>query len=372
MHVTPELTTQVERWHAWLDAHPEPAWRETETTAYLVEQLEGMGLTCHRVEGRTGAVAELGSGPRWIGLRADLDAIWMGSEESGYAVHSCGHSAHMAVVLGAARLVAEAGLPDGVGLRVLLQPAEETGAGAPELIGRGALEGLTDLYGLHVRPVEELEVGRFAPALHSGASTTGVVTITGEDAHGARPHLGHNAIDPLVAIHQMLAAIHLTPGESWSAKITRIRAGGESMNVIPGTAEVALDLRAQRNDVMATLKERVTGALAPIGTTYAVEISVEWRDGTPAAEVHPEAASALAQAIRGVAGEDALAEEIITPGGDDFHCYAVEKPELRTAMLALGVGVDPGLHVPSMTYDISPLPTAAAILASAVLASEQG
>lgn len=372
MHVTPELTTQVERWHAWLDAHPEPAWRETETTAYLVEQLEAMGLTCHRVEGRTGAVAELGSGPRWIGLRADLDAIWMGSEESGYAVHSCGHSAHMAVVLGAARLVAEAGLPDGVGLRVLLQPAEETGAGAPELIGRGALEGLTDLYGLHVRPVEELEVGRFAPALHSGASTTGVVTITGEDAHGARPHLGHNAIDPLVAIHQMLAAIRLTPGESWSAKITRIRAGGESMNVIPGTAEVALDLRAQRNDVMATLKERVTGALAPIGATYAVEISVEWRDGTPAAEVHPEAASALAQAIRGVAGEDALAEEIITPGGDDFHCYAVEKPELRTAMLALGVGVDPGLHVPSMTYDISPLPTAAAILASAVLATAQG
>lgn len=366
MTVTPELAQQVLEWHAWLDAHPEPAWRETGTTAYLVEQLEHVGFTCHQVDGRTGAVADLGTGPRWVALRADLDAIWMGDDD-GYAVHSCGHSAHMAAALGAARLLAEGpDLPKGVGVRLLLQPAEETGTGALDLIDRGALEGVTDLFGIHVRPVEELAVGRFGPALHSGASLTGLVTITGQDAHGARPHLGANAIDPLVALHQALPAIRFNPAESYSAKITRIRAGGASLNVIPGTAEVAIDLRAQRNEVMTGLQERITEAVRGIASTYDVTMEVGWHDGTPGAEVHPAAAATLAQAIREVAGEEALAEEVATTGADDFHYYAQAQPGLRSSMLALGVGVDPGLHVPSMTYATEPLPVAAAILARAV------
>jgi amidohydrolase len=366
MPVSPALTEEILAWHAWLDQHPEPAWRETATTAYLVEQLEAMGFVARLEAGRTGALAELGSGPRWVGLRADLDAIWMGGEEDGYAVHSCGHSAHMAVVLGAARLLSEQALPDGVGVRLLLQPAEETGTGALDLIERGALEGMTDLFGLHLRPGEELASGLLAPALHSGASVTGIVTITGEDAHGARPHLGRNAIDPLVALHQALHALRLTPGESYSAKITRVRAGGASLNVIPGSAEVALDLRAQRNEVIEELRRRVEQAAQGVGATYAVDVEVTWRDGTPGAEVHPEAAATLAQAVREVAGEEVLAPEIVTPGADDFHYYSYGRPELRSAMLAVGVGLTPGLHVPTLSYDTTPLPTAAAALARAV------
>lgn len=370
---TPDLTRQVLDWHAWLDAHPEPAWREHQTTAYLVEQLASMGIRSRLVEGRTGAIAELGTGPRWVGVRADLDAIWMGGEEDGYAVHSCGHSAHMAVVLGVAKLLSQRPLPDGLGVRFLLQPAEETGAGAPDLIGRGALDGMTDLFGLHLRPVQELEVGRFAPALHSGASAIGIVTITGEDAHGARPHLGRNAIDPLVALHQVLPAIRYSPAESYSAKITRVRAGGVSLNVIPGPAEVALDLRAQRNDVIEGLQQRIADALRGIAATYGVTMEVQWRPGMPAAEVHPVAAATLATAIREVAGDEVLADEIVTTGADDFHHYGKGRPELRTAMLAVGAGVDPGLHVPTMTYDTGPLPAAVAILARALtLAAERG
>lgn len=365
MQVPRELARQVLDWHAWLDAHPEPAWRETATTAYLVEQLEPLGFEVHLADGRTGALAELGGGPRWVAVRADLDAIWMG-DANGHAVHSCGHSAHMAAVLGCAALLAVAGLPDGVGVRLLLQPAEETGTGARDLIDRGALQGVSHLFGLHVRPVEELAAGEFAPALHSGASLTGVVTFTGEDAHGARPHLGRNAIDPVVALHQVLPSIRANPAESYSVKITRLRAGGESLNVIPGRAEVALDLRAQRNEVLADLRDRVTEAAGRIGATYGVDVTVHWHDGTPGAEVHPEAAALLAQAIREVAGEDAMRDEIVTTGADDFHCYAAARPELRSAMLAVGVGLTPGLHVPSLTYDTAPLPAAAQILARAV------
>ena len=365
--LTPEFTEQVLTWHAWLDAHPEPAWAEHQTTAYLSEELRAMGVRVHLTEGKTGALAEIGDGPRWVGLRADLDAIWMGDESSGYAVHSCGHSAHMAAVLGAARLLTEQALPDGVGVRLLLQPAEETGTGAPDLIERGALEGVSHLFGLHLRPIQELRAGYFAPALHSGASLTAIVTITGEDAHGARPHLGANAIDPLVALHQALPNIRFTPGESYSAKITRIRSGGASLNVIPGTAEVAIDLRAQRNVVMETLQERIGEIAQGIATTYRVNVEVEFRDGIPAAEVHPAAAAALASAITELAGPDALAEEIITPGADDFHCYSYGRPELRSAMLAVGVDLTPGLHVPTATYQTAPLPLTAAILARAAL-----
>lgn len=360
-----EISDQVLAWHAWFDAHPEPAWQEHETTAYLVEQVQGMGFTCRRSEGRTGALAELGSGPRWIGLRADLDAI---ATADGSAVHSCGHSAHMAIVLGAAQILSAAGtLPEGVGLRLLLQPAEETGTGALELIERGALDGMTDLFGLHLRPAEELAAGVFAPALHSGASATGVVSIRGQDAHGARPHLGRNAIDPLVTLHQLLTTIRRAPGESYSAKITQIRAGGPSLNVIPGTAQAAIDLRAQRNQVLDDLQHRIDEVAAGIAATYGVEIAIEWRDHTPGAEVHPFASATVAQAIQEVAGGAALEEEIVTPGADDFHYYAAEKPELRSTMLAVGVDLQPGLHNPTITYDTAPLPTAAAILARAVV-----
>lgn len=373
MPLSPALTEEVLAWHAWLDAHPEPAWEERQTTAYLVQQLEGMGWAVRQVDGRTGALVELGGGPRWVGLRADLDAIWMGDEQDGYAVHSCGHSAHMAVVLGAARLLSDRPLPEGVGVRLLLQPAEETGTGALDLIERGALEGMTDLFGMHLRPGDELASGLLAPALHSGASVTGIVTITGEGAHGARPHHGHNAIDPLVALHQVLPTLRFAPGESYSAKITRIQAGGASLNVIPGTAEVALDLRAQRNEVIEELQRRVDEAARGVAATYGVEIGVAWRDGTPGAEVHPEAAAHLAEAITQVAGPDALAPEIVTPGADDFHYYSYGRPELRSSMLAVGVGLTPGLHVPTLTYDTAPLPTAAAVLARAVeLAAARG
>lgn len=366
--LTDDLAAQVLTWHAWLDEHPEPAWKETGTTAYLLEQLSSLDVTVHEEEGRTGALVELGSGPRWVGLRADLDAIWMGDED-GYAVHSCGHSAHMAIVLGAAHLLAGAELPEGVGVRLLLQPAEEPGTGAPDLVERGALEGMSHLFGLHLRPAEELDSGDFAPALHSGASETGRVTITGQDAHGARPHQGANAIDPLVALHQVLPALRFAPSESYSAKITRIRAGGSSTNVIPGTAECAIDIRAQRNEVLEELHGRIDEAAASIARTYGVDIEIGWSEHTPGAEVHPEAAELLRAAIVEVAGEDHLAEEIVTPGADDFHIYSYGRPELRTAMLAVGVGLTPGLHHPEISYSTDALPLASQILATAVLAA---
>ncbi|MFX0537239.1 amidohydrolase [Ornithinimicrobium sp. Y1847] len=361
----PAFDDAVLTWHAWLDAHPEPAWAEHATQDYLIDQLEAHGIRARRLPDSTGAIAELGSGPRWIGLRADLDAIWMGDED-GYAVHSCGHSAHTAMLLGAAQLLAAEELPEGTGVRFLLQPAEETGTGALALIDAGATEGMTHLFGMHLRPKDELPMGQFAPALHSGASLTGVVTITGEDAHGARPHQGRNAIDPLVALHQVLPTIRFAPDESYSIKISRIRAGGKSLNVIPGSAEVALDVRAQRNEILHALQERATEAIEQIGSLYAVSVTSTWRDLTPAAEVHPEASALLAEAVTEVAGADAVAPEVVTPGGDDFHFYAYRQPDLRSAMLAVPAQVDPGLHHPKATYDTSVLPTGARILARAI------
>jgi amidohydrolase len=110
----------------------------------------------------------------------------------------------------------------------------------------------------------------------------------------------------------------------------------------------------------------VTEAAGRIAATYGVEVTVRWHEGTPGADVHPEAAALLGQAIREVAGEEALRDEIVTTGADDFHYYAARRPGLRSAMLAVGVGLTPGLHVPSVTYDTAPLPTAAGILARAV------
>ena len=356
------VKAQIEQWFEHFHANPEVSWKEVATTAKLAEILTGLGVKYHTFNDVTGVVAEIGEGDRIIAVRADIDALWQEVDGVYQANHSCGHDANISMVLGALRYLQQEEL--GSRIRFIFQPAEEKGNGANAMIERGAVDGVSHLFGVHLRPQEEIPFGKVAPAIHHGAAVFLEGKITGVDAHGARPHQGKNALDPLFATAQFIKTLQFSPYEAYSAKLTKVQAGGDSLNIIPGTATFAIDARAQSNAVLNELQERITAGIESIGKMYAVEIELTWSDYTPAAEVAEEAVVIATQAIRETVGEEAFAPAIITSGSDDFHFYTIHQPALKAAMVGIGADLGPGLHHPAMTFNREALDIGARVLAA--------
>lgn len=352
---------QTESYFDHFHAHPEVSFKEVETTRKLGAIMEELGVSYRTFDDVTGLVAEIGEGKQVIAVRADIDALWQEVGGTVQANHSCGHDANMAMVLGALlRLKDE---QHDKRIRFIFQPAEEQGNGSLSMIERGALEDVTHLFGVHLRPQEELPFGKVTPALHHGSGIFLKGKIIGVDAHGARPHQGRNAIDVIAAIHQFVKTIYFSPFESYSAKLTNIQTGGESLNIIPGSATFALDVRSQSNALMDVMKVRLEEGIQALADLHGVTVELKWDDYTPAAEVSQEAMEIASQAIRKTLGDEAFAEAIQTTGADDFHFYTIKKPELKAAMVGIGADLSPGLHHPDMRFNREALDIGARVLA---------
>lgn len=338
-----------------LHANPELSWEEFETTKFIQQRLEEAGCLVTVFDDCTGVIGDIGnfSGDvPVIALRADMDALWQEVDGALKANHSCGHDAHMTVVLGVVENVKNrSDLLEQIGIRFIFQPAEEVGAGALKLVEKGAVDAVDYFYGIHLRPHQETENGKASPAIVHGATGTIHFDIRGDDAHGARPHLTHNAIEIGTYIVNAIQTIHLDPTVPHSAKVTRFEAGGRSTNIIPGSASLAVDLRAQTNDAMEVLSKRIHAVLDSARSFFGIDIRITEEYGIAAAEVHPEAQEVARKAIVAVLGEDNTTEPIITTGGDDFHFYTIKKPHLKGTMIGLGCDLKPGLHHPKMTFD---------------------
>lgn len=338
-----------------LHANPELSWEEVETTKYIKEKLEEAGCSVTVFDDCTGVIGDIGnfSGEApVIAIRADMDALWQEVDGELKANHSCGHDAHMTMVLGALWSIKNrADILQKVGVRFIFQPAEEVGAGALKLIEKGAVDQVDYYYGIHLRPIQELPNGKAAPAILHGATGSLEFDIRGEDAHGARPHLTHNAVEIGTHIVNAIHTIHLDPNIAHSAKVTRFLAGERNTNIIPGSATLAVDLRAQTNELMEQLVSRIHEILQSTQSLFNVTINITEENGVAAAEVHPKAQEIARQAIIRSIGEEQTTEPIVTPGGDDFHFYTIKKPHLKATMVGLGCGLQPGLHHPHMTFD---------------------
>lgn len=356
--------SRILEWFNHFHNHPEVSFKEIETTKTLAAIMEELNVSYRTFDDVTGLIAEIGEGSEVVAVRADIDALWQEVKGVYQANHSCGHDANMAMVLGALLQLKEEPLKRRV--RFIFQPGEEKGNGALSMIERGAVKDVTHLYGVHLRPSEELPFGKVTPAIHHGAGIFMKGKVIGEDAHGARPQQGKNALDAIFAIQQFVKSIYFSPFESYSAKLTGVQAGGDSLNIIPGTATFSMDVRAQSNDVLKALKGRIEEGFNGIAALYEVEIIPEWEDFIPAAEVHAEAAAIAKEAIEAIVGADGTAEEVATPGGDDFHFYTIKHPELKAAMVGVGADLTPGLHHPNMTFNTKALSVGAAVLAETI------
>ena len=359
-------TSIEETWGA-LHAMPETGFQEKKTSAYLADELRRNRFAVTEGLGGTGVLGVLEGdkpGPN-VGLRADMDAL-MHTDKEGrpVAVHSCGHDANCTEVLWAAKAFAQRGSSFAGKLFVLFQPAEESLGGARAIIETGVLKELHYLLGTHLRPKDELPMGVVTPSVIHGASKVVEVFITGENAHGARPHQGVNAIEAAVGVIQAVQALHLDPSVPHSAKPTKIQSGANSFNVIPDTVSMGFDLRAQTNELMARQVEEITRIAAETGKIYRADVVSKPRKGVPAATRCPELIELVAETIKDVLGEKTLAPVLPTSGGEDFHEYALAIPNLKSTVIGVGADLTPGLHKADMVFCHDALLNGAKILAS--------
>ncbi|GAA4713250.1 M20 peptidase aminoacylase family protein [Brevibacillus fulvus] len=350
-----------------LHANPEISWKEVETTRYLEARARRLGLRVTTFEDCTGLVAEWGEGKPVVGLRTDIDALWQIVDGEWRANHSCGHDAHMTMVLEAVESLIAAGFQPKGTLKILFQPAEEKGNGALKLVEKGMVDDIEYLFGVHLRPVQEMKDGFAGPAIYNGAAMFIEGEIKGTAAHGARPHLGVNVIEVASAIVNGLADIHINPVVPATVKMTMLQAGGESYNIIPDYATFALDLRAQTNQAMEELVAGVNRVVQGAAAMYGAAIKLTPGSSMVAAEVDEEAKQLMAQAIVDTLGADKLGEAPVTPGAEDFHHYTVSRPAIKATMLALGCDLTPGLHHPEMTFNREALVSGVEILARVVV-----
>jgi len=350
-----------------LHCHAEISWEEVQTTKFIKEQLEKEGFHTQTFDDCTGVVGEIGEGDFTVAIRADMDALWQEKDGKWQAVHSCGHDSHSTMALGVVKLFNQMGYKPPGKLKVIFQPAEEKGSGALKMLEKKVLDDVDFLYGVHLRPIQELRSGYASPAICHGASQSVTGEIKGVSAHGARPHLGINAIEVGSSLIQEISKIHVDPQVPASIKMTAFHAGGPNGNVIPDRAEFALDLRAQTNDVMNELEYKLTQIAEGLSAIYDTDIKLKSEIKLPAAQVDPEAQEIMERAIIEVMGQECCAPPVVTSGGEDFHFYSLMKEDLKTTMLGLGCDLKPGLHHPDMTFNREDILNGVLILAATVM-----
>ena len=282
------LEAEIIAWRHHLHEIPETGFEERKTADYIADKLASFGLDVARNIGGTGVVGTLhrGSGPRSIGLRADMDALAI--PEAGtqaYAskhdgrMHACGHDGHMAILLGAAQLLARMENLEGT-VHCVFQPAEEHGKGAKAMIADGLFERfpMDEIYGLHSMP--GLPEGRFEtrPGGILASEDNFVIRIQGRGAHAARPHMG---IDPIVIGAEIVTALqtivsrNLDPTDQAVVSVTEFITDG-TRNVIPGKVTLKGDTRSYSPTVQTLLRDRMAALVAGICSAHGAEHQFEY------------------------------------------------------------------------------------------------
>lgn len=319
-----------------LHRHPELSWKEYATSDRLARIAESLGGAVARVA-NTGVVARFRGrdpGAPVVAVRGDIDALPI-QEATGldYAsavpgvMHACGHDVHATWAIGAAMaLVREPALGD---VLVVLQPAEEVGAGAAAILESGALDGVAAIFGGHVD--RRFDVGQVVAERGSLAASADAftITLTGRGAHGARPH---ESADPVVAAAAVITALQtivarrLDPAAPAVCTVGSVHAGTAS-NVIPEQAVLTGTLRAMDATTRRRLGEEVARLATGVASAYGVEARVVVDHGTPPI-VNPERESQWArEAVTRVLGEGAVVPFGITNmGGEDFAFYMERIP----------------------------------------------
>jgi amidohydrolase len=366
-----DMQAEVAAWRRDIHAHPEILFDVHRTAANVAEKLKAFG--CDEVVpgiGKTGVVGVIrgrkngGNGPKAIGLRADMDALPMDEQTNlpyrstnPGKMHACGHDGHTAMLLGAAKYLAETRNFSGTAV-VIFQPAEEGGGGGREMVKEGMMErfGIEEVYGMHNMP--GLPVGEFAirPGPLLAAADRIVIEIEGLGAHAARPHQG---IDPVVVGAQIvnqaqsIVSRSVDPIKSGLISICQFHAGSAD-NVIPQTATLRGTARSLLPEVRDILENRLREIVEGTAKAYGAKATLTYNRHYPVTRNHAaqtDFAAAIASDVVGAQGVDTNTPPLM--GGEDFSFMLEARPG---AFIFIGNGDSAGLHHPAYDFNDDAIP----------------
>jgi amidohydrolase len=361
-----DLQPEIQAWRRDIHAHPELLYDVHRTAAFVADRLREFG--CDQVAtglGKTGVVGVIRGkkqggrgGINVVGLRADMDALPIeettnlpyASKTSG-KMHACGHDGHTAMLLGAARYLAETRNFAGNAV-VIFQPAEEGGAGAKAMIEDGLMDrfGIEQVYGMHNCP--GLPVGSFAicpgPIMASTASVD--IKIEGHGGHAARPHKCIDSVmvgAQLITALQQVVARNVDPLDSAVISICEFHAGN-ARNVIPQTARLHGTVRTLTKEVSELIEKRVREVCRGVAVITGAKIDLTYEQGYPVTVNHAVQTELATKVARDVAGEAHVHDALPMMGAEDFAYMLQARPG---AFIFSGNGDSAGLHHPAYNFD---------------------
>ncbi|WP_422651032.1 M20 aminoacylase family protein [Cupriavidus sp. H18C1] len=359
-----------------IHAHPELAFEERQTSELVAQQLAAWGYEVHRGLGTTGVVGQLtkGRGAKSLGIRADMDALPI-QERTGlpYAstvagkMHACGHDGHTAILLCAARYLAESVDFNGT-LNLIFQPAEENEGGALRMVEEGLFDRFPcdEIYALHNSP--GLPVGQIGfitgPAMASFDRAT--VTLRGRGAHGAMPHHGIDAMQCAASIVLGLQSIVSREIDALKSAVITVGSiqAGSTYNVVPETATIKIGVRTLDPKVRDLVEERIRGFVAAQAQSFRLQSEVVYERKYPVLVNHAAQTEFARQAAIRLLGADNVVERPPVMGSEDF-AYMLEHRPGAYVRLGNGLGEDGGCMVHNPLYDFNDkaLPVGAAFWA---------
>lgn len=342
-------------WRRHFHQHPEVGCEEVETSAYLCKVLDELGIEYRRVQGMrpegargesdtfigTGIIATIrgtalgaydedGNPAKRVALRTDIDALPI-TEKTDFdfksqndgRMHACGHDCHMAMMLGATRMLNELRSELKGEVRVIFQPAEEISLGARDMIAAGAIEGVDAIYGAHIW--SEVDAGTFsAQAGRRMASTDWFrVQVHGVSAHGSMPHKGVDAIvvaAEMVTSLQVLVSRDVSPFEPVVVTVGEI-CGGKARNIIADSAYISGTVRTWTDKTRAEIPDRLERICGKVAHAFGAQIEFEYEAGNPGLSNDAVCTQVAQGAVEKLFGSDALAEYEGTLAGEDFSEY---------------------------------------------------
>ncbi len=360
----------ISEWRRTLHQNPELQYDVHETAAFVTARLKEFGVDeVVTGIGKTGVVGIIngsleGGDDKVVGLRADMDALPIQeirnlpykSTVDG-KMHACGHDGHTAMLLGAARYLAETRQFKGK-VAVIFQPAEEGGAGGKAMVDDGMMDrfGIQQVYGMHNMP--GLDVGTFAirPGPMMAAADTFTINITGKGGHAAKPH---GCIDPamvtvnLVQAIQTIVSRNAAPLDSMVISVTQIHLG-DTDNVIPQTAMLGGTVRTFSPEMRKLAEIRIKELAEHISAAFGATIEVGYELGYPVTVNHEAESESAANVAAGIVSEEHVNRDA-TPmmGAEDFSYMLEARPG---AFIFIGQGDSAGLHHPEYDFNDDIIP----------------
>ncbi len=356
-----EYQAEMTAWRRYLHRHPETAFEEVRTADLVAGKLRDFGLEVHEGLAKTGVVAVLkaGEGARRIGLRADMDALHIHelnefdhrSRHDG-KMHACGHDGHTAMLLGAAKYLAETRRFDGT-VCFIFQPAEENEAGGRVMVEEGLFEQfpVDDVYGMHNIP--GLPAGQMAvrPGAMMAAADFFKIEIKGRGAHAAFPHHG---IDPILVASELVVALQrivargTDPMKAAVVSVTQFNSGFTT-NVIPETAVLSGTTRSFLPDVQDRIETEMRRIAKGIAEAHGAGIEVTYERRYPPTVNTARETEFAADAASSVVGGDSLLRDLPpVMGAEDFGWMLKEKPG---CYIWLGNGGGAPVHNPNYDFN---------------------